>query len=332
MAHDLEEIKQIPIKDVAQDLGINVRGNACRCINSNHEDKHPSMVLYPENNRFKCMVCPDVRGSNIDLVMIKDGVSFKEAVRYLGERWGVKTKGKIRERARQTVRKQIWRPFFFNPDHSDLYQSFLSKCELTEQAIEYLEKRGLSWDLVSDYKVTVLTEPQKTYDWMVKEHGENTLKQVGFLSREGKFLFYHHRLLFPFVNKGKVVFIQGRRADSQKPKYMSLAVRPVPALYNEDILDKLNPGEVVYICEGIIDTLSAIEIGLNAVGVLGTSNFRPEWVRTLHPFNVKLIGDSDEAGSKFNRYVTELFLKEAGKVVKTVHLEGAGDLNEFISR
>ena len=52
----------------------------------------------------------------------------------------------------------------------------------------------------------------------------------------------------------------------------------------------------------------------------------------LFLFDLKLIGDNDSAGSKFNSEVTRLF-SEKGKIVKTVCIPHEfNDLNDWLSR
>lgn len=60
--------------------GIEVRHNKISCVF--HEDKHPSMVIYPSTNSFHCFGCGE-HGDGVDFVMKLRGLSFKEAMRYL---------------------------------------------------------------------------------------------------------------------------------------------------------------------------------------------------------------------------------------------------------
>jgi hypothetical protein len=55
----------------------------------------------------------------------------------------------------------------------------------------------------------------------------------------------------------------------------------------------------VYLCEGRIDTLSAVQLGLPAVGVPGVAGFRPGWFDRFRDVGaVRLLFDDDEAGRK----------------------------------
>ncbi len=89
---ELEEIKSIPIHDVAKWLGITNNGSSkVKCYNhSAHKngDQHPSMSLNKGTNRFKCFACHE-GGSSIDMVMGAQGVDFNDAVRMLQEEFNI---------------------------------------------------------------------------------------------------------------------------------------------------------------------------------------------------------------------------------------------------
>lgn len=47
--------KNIPIIEIAQEYGLDVKGNKCVC--PFHDDKDPSLVFYPLTNSFHCFGC-----------------------------------------------------------------------------------------------------------------------------------------------------------------------------------------------------------------------------------------------------------------------------------
>lgn len=58
-----------------------------------HDEKTPSFVVYPYTNTCKCYGCGR-RHNVIGYVMEKERLSFPEAVRYLGKRYGVVVEAK----------------------------------------------------------------------------------------------------------------------------------------------------------------------------------------------------------------------------------------------
>jgi len=89
---DLVAIKAIPIQEVILFLGGEViKKRFCRCFNSelhNNNDKKPSLVINFKNNTCKCFAC-GAGGSNIDIVMQKYNISFREACQFLHDNWNI---------------------------------------------------------------------------------------------------------------------------------------------------------------------------------------------------------------------------------------------------
>lgn len=90
---DLDFIKrEIPIQDVARELGFVVRGYRMSCWRSeNHRngDRDPSMTFKKKTNRWRCWICDQHDWSNVDLVMMFLGCDFPSAVEWVCERFPV---------------------------------------------------------------------------------------------------------------------------------------------------------------------------------------------------------------------------------------------------
>ncbi len=87
-SYSLTEVKDISILDVCDRLGIQAtrRGKNYWC--KLRDERHPSVILHLDNNTFYDFGTQE-HGSNIDLVCCVTGKSFGEAVRYLGESFGL---------------------------------------------------------------------------------------------------------------------------------------------------------------------------------------------------------------------------------------------------
>jgi DNA primase len=71
----------VRIEDVIRNEGIEVsRRGVFRC--PFHDDRNPSAHVFPDN-RFHCFGCGK-RGDSIDFIMALKGLTFKEALAYLG--------------------------------------------------------------------------------------------------------------------------------------------------------------------------------------------------------------------------------------------------------
>ncbi len=85
---DLAWIKQnIPIEDVARELGLDVVRHRARCWRAdNHAngDANPSLYFHRRKNRVRCFVCDQLGGhSNIDLLMGVLACDFASAVAWI---------------------------------------------------------------------------------------------------------------------------------------------------------------------------------------------------------------------------------------------------------
>ena len=56
-----------------------------------HDDKHlGSFVVYPKGNVFKCFKC-DAKGGPVEFIMKHEGLSFPDAIRWLGKKYSIET-------------------------------------------------------------------------------------------------------------------------------------------------------------------------------------------------------------------------------------------------
>ena len=159
----------------------------------------------------------------------------------------------------------------------------------------YLQKRRIfkrTWDrqhlkMVEDYS-GVSRKLEATF-------GLADLERTGIFNPAGHLRFYRHKLFFPYFDRaGKVVYMQARGIESDvKPKELSLS-GPIPLPYNSRLLD----GEAgqIYLCEGVIDTLTVIEQGFPGVGIPGAANFKAAWAELFRNKTVYVAFDPDAPG------------------------------------
>lgn len=99
-------VKPVPILDQVRNEGIDLskRGKVYMGLCPFHSEKTPSFSVYPETGRFYCYGCQE-KGDAIDFIRKLKGISFPEALTYLGiegdSRYGkhIKDKGIARRRA-----------------------------------------------------------------------------------------------------------------------------------------------------------------------------------------------------------------------------------------
>jgi DNA primase len=160
---------------------------------------------------------------------------------------------------------------------------------------QYLVKRRIfkpTWD---KQKLRMIDDYAGISQKLETEFGHADLERTGFFNTAGHLRYYRHKLLFPYLNaQGKAVYMQARAIDADaKPKELSMS-GPIPIPYNCRILDG-EPGQI-YLCEGVIDTLTLIEQGFPAVGVPGAANFKSAWAEMFRNKTVHVAFDPDAPG------------------------------------
>ena len=80
--YELQKLRDLPIEEVAERLGLQVRMHKCLC--PFHDDRHPSLSFSVRRNTFRCFVC-GASGGPIDLVMKYLGKDFLDACRWLAD-------------------------------------------------------------------------------------------------------------------------------------------------------------------------------------------------------------------------------------------------------
>ncbi|MBA7671223.1 DNA primase [subsurface metagenome] len=331
---DLDQLKQaIRIDDLARQLGLQVRGRQARCFNvamHKHQDRNPSLGFDLKTNRFKCFAC-GVSGSIIDLYIGVKKVGLKQAINDLAQMAGFTDNPRPLKR-KEDISREVNKPI---PEQTGaitkgIYKTLQDYCgELDQKSLAYLTgaTRGLKKETISHYRLFSIKDYPATNKFMQEKFNLGQLKQAGLVSEKGNLIFYEHKIVIPFYNNGRIIYLQGRRADDQQPRYLQIK-RPVP-LFNADILKEIAPGSKIYICEGVFDAMLLAQEGYKAVAILGVNNFKPEKAGLFKGFEVVLCLDNDESGKLATQALARIFLLQ-GQKVKTKRLpDGIKDITEY---
>lgn len=187
------------------------------------------------------------------------------------------------------------------------------------------ERAGLRW----------LHNWQAADKGMKERFNADILKQFGLLNKKDDLHFKDQRLIFPFRWKGEVVFLQGRNvaAKDKQARFCNLSGN-TPILYNADALvEAQERAAPVFICEGATDTLSLLQAGRLAVGIIGTQGLKARWVEAFRGLKVFFAFDSDEAGQEAAAKYARLFFEASQPTPRAIKLpEGVKDINEFFKK
>lgn len=179
------------------------------------------------------------------------------------------------------------------------------------------DSRGLR--VVEDYRTLS--------DGLRRRFPMTQLQAWGLFNAAGNLRYYRHTLLLPYFDHGEPVYLQARALDPEvTPKELSLA-GPIRLPYNAHLLDG-TPGRL-YLCEGVIDTLTLLEAGFPAVGVPGAANFKPSWVERFREKNVFVAFDADAAGEAGAAKVIALLAK-SGVEAHRLRIPPGKDINDWM--
>jgi len=316
----VRELKTIPILQVAQGLGLKVKGRSARCF-GHWPDRNPSLRFNLEKNTFRCYVCPGVGGSVIDLVMQVLNVSFRDALAYLG--------GGARKWPERRVASGG--PTLGPEERSEILSSLLAGSRLEKEGLGYLSGRGIGAAVAQRMGIGFLRPEayRHAFRRLARRFGPLNVKASG-LTRF--YLFAKEGLafvLFPYRCGKRVHAIQGRcllTREEAAARGVSRFVMTGRAgiLYNHDVLD--SPG-ALYLCEGEIDTLTLLQAGYPAIGIPGSGSFDPGWLDHFRAKRVVICLDPDPAGREAAARLAEEFTKRGIQHLR-VDLPGGMDVND----
>lgn len=336
---DIRNLNRIPIRQVAEKLGIEIdRRKKAKCI-IHSPDNDPSMSFdeRPGKNMWYCFVC-GAGGGVIRLVEIKTGWSFPEVCSWLSIEFNIKTSSRLRN----PIRKPLYLPVLSENVtkkpivDTEVYHWIISSLSLDKEAKNYLtEKRKFPLKYIYDLNVKSLYDPQSFFEKCIKRFGISRLLSSG-IAKKNRYdkivpIWWDEVILFPFYNERlEIIYIQARRLkNDQYPKYVNLNSIPLP-LYNMQILTSLEDQADILICEGIPDCIASLVMGKNAVAIIGANGFKDEFVDLFKRFQVTIIPDNDKnmVGEK-SALKIKAMLNKSGIPVKIIPLTTHKDIAEL---
>jgi len=272
-----------------------------------HSEKTPSFTVDSEKNLFHCFGC-GVGGDVFTLVMEKENLSFPEALKALADRYHIPLPEQRRMSPQALkLEEQVYK---INDAAVGYFKKNLRQTPEGKKALDYLKKRGVSDEIIEEFKLgyALNTWDALTAYFKAKGGSPALLEKAGLAvpGRKGGEFYdrFRGRVIFPiFGLTGKVVGFGGRSLFDQEPKYLNSPETPVYAKgqmlyglnYSKDAIRAA--GEAILV-EGYTDFLSLYRAGFkNAVASLGTA-LTPQQVALVQRFAPRLTinYDGDAAG------------------------------------
>jgi len=297
-----------------------------------HKEKTPSFSVNAEKGIFKCFGC-GASGDAISFLMQLNHLSFMQVMEELaykyGLEWKVQGKGNSSE-----INEQKKLMFEANLLTAKFFNEYL---QTKTDAKEYLEQRGCSADIISNFGLGFAPDKNDAlFDYLTKKGLKpELLEKAGLITAktDGKGYYdkFRNRIIVPVYNeKGNVVAFGARIFKSDNgPKYINsqetLVYNKSKTLYGlYQAKDFIRENDAVLIMEGYFDVITAHANGIkNAVASCGTS-LTEQHVKILNRYmnrkRIYLAFDADEAGQKATKRNAQLIKDE---------LEPLGDIRQF---
>jgi DNA primase len=277
-----------------------------------HDERTPSFSVNVEQKLYHCFGCGE-GGDAIGFVQQTEALDFPGAVEFLATRYGVELKreeedpqAEERRRRRERLLRLLERATIF-------YERYLWEAAEAEPARRYLAGRGLSEQVLRDFRIGYAPKAWDRVITAAQRDGftEQELAGAG-LGRRGRQGgvgdLFRGRIIFPLAEARGRVLGFGARAmrDDQRPKYMNT---PEGDLYHKRRqlfgVDRaraaIAKARQVIVVEGYTDVL-ALHAGdvQQAVAIMGTA-LTPEQFAELaraagQDGTVVLALDADRAG------------------------------------
>lgn len=332
----IDRLKELPIEEVADKLGLEVKKHKTLCFM--HNDHSPSITFSKAKNIYKCWVC-GVGGGPIKLVQDKEGWDFPKACIWLGKEFNIwwpenSWDRNILKRPVPKVHlpKNIKETFMVD---EEIYIWLINNATLLESAKKFLfQERHLRENVVKKLRIGSILNPNIIIENLVKVFGEERCLKTGLIRRGDYgmyFYFYTPCLLFPYYDQdGILVGIQSRYLGTNKnaPRFQFMSSQKT-RLYNLPILNNLKRGDKLYISEGITDCLALLSDNLNAVAIPSATILPMEDLVLLKNYDLHMYPDHDEVGQNAFMTLRRFFVNHYSTVKIEKLPDGVKDYCDF---
>lgn len=273
-----------------------------------HDDSRPSMNVNPGKQIFKCFAC-GAGGDVIKFMMLREKMSFPEAVKFLADRAGIalperNMDGPSEDFSRTDLEAvNRWAARTFRKWHDDAVVGQRARDYIAGRQIQVDVARrfGLGWAPPGwDHLVKVAHQDGISVDALVR---------LGLVVKKDDGSIYdrfRERVIFPVIDAvGRVIAFGGRTLADDPAKYLNSPESPLfdksQALYGiHAAKDAIIKTHTVIVVEGYTDCLMAHQFGIaNVVATLGTA-LTDQHARVISRYadRIVLVFDSDAAGQK----------------------------------
>ena len=319
------------VEVISEYLPLTKRGKNYFGVCPFHDDTNPSMSVSSDKQIYKCFSC-GASGNVFNFVMDYEKVDFKEAVSILAKRAGIS----LGSSALFKRSNKFDRYYEMYEVALKLYQNNINSA-FGEAAINYLNERGISKELIKEFKIG-LSLNKDSLSMVLVNKGYTNVEIERFGLGSGVHDLYINRIMFPlFDTSNRPVGFSGRiYNNSNNSKYINTKETPIfikgDLLYNYyNCKEYVRHEKKLIIVEGFMDVIRLYSIGIrNVVALMGTSLTKNQIALIKRvTSNVYLCLDGDSAGRSAMNSIGEV-LTSSGFSVSVINLDGGYDPDEFV--
>ncbi len=341
----IDEVKsRIDIIDVIGDfVTLKRSGQNYKALSPFTNEKTASFYVVPAKGIFKDF-SSGKGGDGITFVMEHEGMSYLEAIRYLGKKYGVEIKEEAvsaEQHAQQSDRDSLYIVMNFAKEH---YKDLLYHSDEGQSiGLSYFRERGFNDRTIEKFELGYSINEWDNFNKKALSAGysEEMLEKAGLIVRKDGGRFYDRfrgRVIFPVHNlAGKVIAFGARILTKEKdqPKYIN---SPETEIYHKSNVlygmfqakNAIRREDFCYLVEGYTDVISMHLADVDNVVASSGTALTEEQIKLIRRFteNVTVLFDGDAAGIKAALRGIDLVLK-GGLNVRVVLLPDGDDPDSF---
>lgn len=304
----IQEIKErLDIVEVVSDfISLKKSGSNYKALSPFTSEKTPSFFVSPSKQIFKCF-STGIGGDAIEFLKEVDSMTYIEAIKYLGEKYGVEINEYEIDNSVSSEKDSL---LIILNKSKDFFIDNLKTEEGKNIALAYFELRVISKEMIKKFELGYsLDKWNSLYDNLKSlKYSEKLMVSAGLILEKNnkKYDRFRNRIIFPVHNiSGKVIAFGARQIkdDENQPKYIN---SPETTLYiKSNILygiyqskNSIRKDDKCYLVEGYTDVISLFQIGIeNVVASSGTS-LTTNQIKLIARYtkNVTILYDGDQAG------------------------------------
>lgn len=271
-----------------------------------HSEKTPSFSVNPQKGLYRCWGCGK-GGNAIGFIMDIEKLSYPEAVKFLGDQYGVPVEwGEEDNQGTNELKERKKRVMNILTDAAGYYYKAFNS-DAGKEARDYAARRQLSQKTLVNFGIGYAPDGFDNLYRFLKSKGyeDRDLEECGLFTRSKKGTLidlFRGRLMVPiFDSFGKIIAFGGRNLGAELPKYVnspdSLVYKKQKHLYALNFAKQAKSKQLI-IVEGYMDAIAMHQAGItNTVAALGTA-FTDSQLQLASRFaeEVVFFFDSDNAG------------------------------------